>query len=173
MKLILIYILMLGTSHASTKLLSSELNFTAIGKPAFIKANGSLPLARTDLVFESNSIQGTAEVELINLDSGIELRDKHLKEKYLQVEKYPKSSIEIPKQEIKYNKKIVLKAFLNLHGKKQEIILTTEFFKKDKMIKMLADFEIELSKFEIETPSFQGISAANKVKVKLKSKFEI
>ena len=45
-----------------------------------------------------NEISGMAKVDLNKLDSGIELRDEHLKEKYLHTKKFPDAMILINKQ---------------------------------------------------------------------------
>ena len=120
-----------------------------------------------------NEISGMAKVDLNKLDSGIELRDEHLKEKYLHTKKFPDATILINKQKVNFGKSNKLKAILNFHGKKKEIVLDVELEKNGKIITLYSDFEFLLTDFGVELPSFQGITAADKVKLNVVASFKI
>ncbi len=173
MKKIILLLLISNYSFANIKLLYSEVKFSAIGRPSFIKANGTVPLILTEMKLEKNTFSGNAIVDLEKLNSGIDLRDKHLKDKYLETKKFPQAKIVIEPQEITYAKEIELKAKLMLHGEEKEVILKSRFMKEDNKLNFISNFEVLLSLFKIELPSFQGISAANKVKLKIDTSFEI
>ena len=126
---------------ANIKLLESDIKFSATGKPSFIKANGSVPLVEINLSLAKNEISGTAKVDLSKLDSGIELRDEHLKEKYLHIKKYPNATIFIDKQKILFSgESNKIKAVLKFHGKEKEILLDVELEKEDNIVSM--NFEL-------------------------------
>lgn len=161
------------SGEANVKLVESEIKFSATGKPSFIKANGSVPLVETNLEFGTSEISGTAIVDLNKLDSGIELRDEHLKEKYLHTKKFPEAIIVFNKQKVNFGKRNRLKAVLNFHGKKNEIILDAEFKKNGKIVTLHSGFEFLLTDFGVELPSFQGITAADKVKINVVASFEL
>mgnify|MGYP000610268938 CR=1 FL=1 len=91
MKAIILMALFQLNLNAATKVIDSEVNFTAVGRPAFIKATGILPIEKADLTLKEGMLTGNIEVPLSKLNSGIETRDEHLKEKYLEVAKYPKA----------------------------------------------------------------------------------
>lgn len=161
------------SGEANVKLVKSEIKFSATGKPSFIKANGSVPLVETNLEFEANEVSGTAKVDLNKLDSGIELRDKHLKEKYLHTSKYPDAALLINKQKVNFGERNKLKAVLSFHGRKKEITLDAELEKNGKIVTLNSDFKFLLTDFGVKLPSFQGITAADKVKLNVVASFEL
>jgi len=159
---------------ASVKIIKSDISFSASGKPAFIKANGSVPLLEATISLDGNIISGTAKVDLSKLDSGIELRDEHLKQKYLHTKKFPTAELVITKQKVQLTGEAnKLNAILNFHGKEREIILHAELKKNKNIITFNSNFEFLLTDFDIDLPSFQGITAANNVKLKVHTTLEI
>lgn len=171
MKLMIIFLISLSFNVvASNKIIHSNINFVATGKPSFIKANGKLNINDVNIDFQENILNGDFIVDLTQLDSGIELRDKHLKEKYLEVEKFPKAVLTFQKQKLDLGKNSQkVPAILKLHGESQEIevVLVSELV-GDKL-KLIAEFELILTDYNIELPSFQGITAAKNVKIKVES----
>ena len=159
---------------ANMKLIKSETNFSATGKPAFIKANGNAPLTKAIFQLLDNKLSGMAEVDLRKLDSGIELRDEHLKKKYLHTDKFPVATLVIPKQKVDISGKMnKLKATLNFHGAKNEILLDTSIEKSGNKLSVISNFKILLTDYAVTLPSFQGITAADKVKLRVKTEFEL
>ena len=160
--------------NAATRVLKSEVNFTAVGRPAFIKATGILPIEKADFKINEGKLSGSLMVPLTKLDSGIETRDEHLKEKYLEVGKYPEAMLileNIALESIKSGSKVEAK--LKLHGIEKMIPIEVEAHMTGKELDVKAGFEVILTDFSIELPSFQGITAAKNVKIKVESKFEI
>ena len=163
-----------NTKTANTKILESEIKFSSVGNPSFIKVNGTVPLVEVNFTIVGDKINGTATVDLNKLDSGIGLRDKHLKEKYLHTKKNPKATILIEKQSVVFSgKNNKIKGTLNFHGKKKEIVLDTKLTRKGNIVSVNSNFEFLLTDFGVELPSFQGITAADKVKLKINTKLEI
>lgn len=175
MKLLLILTIGLNLfAQASSKIINSEIKFLATGKPSFIKASGKLDIEKADITLKEGKLSGSFIVDLNKLNSGIELRDEHLKEKYLEVKKYPQAILTFEGQALELeNNSQTVKAKLNLHGETKDIELKIETAKEDKVLKIIAEFNIELSMFKIELPSFQGITAANKVKINVDSEVEL
>lgn len=161
-------------AHAATKVLKSEVNFTAVGKPAFIKATGVLPIEKADLKVMNGKLSGNLIVLLTKLDSGIEMRDTHLKEKYLEVGKHPEATLIFENLELsKLEDGASIKAKLKLHGVEKIIPLEVEATMNGTALNVKAEFEVILTDFSIALPSFQGITAAKNVKIKVESKFDI
>jgi polyisoprenoid-binding protein YceI len=175
MKSIIFLMLFTGlNSYAATKVTKSEVSFTAVGRPAFIKATGILPIEKADLKIESGKLSGNLIVPLTKLDSGIETRDEHLKEKYLHVDKHPMAKLTLENIDlvsIKSKSKVLGK--LMLHGVEKEIPIEVEAKMEGKKLEVKADLEVILTDFSIELPSFQGITAAKNVKIEVQSTFEI
>jgi polyisoprenoid-binding protein YceI len=154
------FILALGLSN-SPKILAS-IEFVAQGRPAIIKVQGKIPFEGTRLKEADNKIS----VDLSLLTTGIGLRDEHLKENYLEIKKYPTSTLEIitPLTEIKKTGKF--KGKLNLHGVTEEVSGEALFTKEENSYKVDAHFEFKLSLFKIGVPSYQGITIADDVQVR-------
>src|SRR4051812_42213663 len=75
---------------APAKIANAEVLFQATG-PAGLKIEGKT----TDLSVGSAGKSVRIRVALAGLDTGIALRNKHLKEKYLELEKYPEAVLEV------------------------------------------------------------------------------
>src|SRR3989338_6695806 len=72
---------------APTKLKTSEagdVRFLAVGKPSMLKIHGKGKILAADFQLEKESLKGSAEVDLNSIDTGIALRNQHMKEKYLE-----------------------------------------------------------------------------------------
>jgi polyisoprenoid-binding protein YceI len=172
--IITLYVLFSLPALAKIKIINSEVKFSAIGKPSFIKANGSLPLIDANFILNEDQFSGDAKVSIIKLNSGIESRDKHLKEAYLHAKKFPEAELLIKEQKVSINNSSqTIRAILKLHGIEKEIELDTKLSKEGKVVSLESNFEIRLSDFSIELPSFKGITAANKVKINVVTKFEL
>lgn len=174
MKYILLLTLFISfCSIAGVKVLKSDLKFKATGKPSFIKATGSIPFKETNFEYTESELSGSAKVDLTKLDSGIELRDTHLKEKYLHTNKFPEAQLVILKQKAPVGKTSKLTAQLTFHGVKKEIMIDAELEKKGKVITLVSSFDFMLTDYGVELPSFQGITAADKVKLNVVTSFEL
>lgn len=69
--------------------------FLAVGKPSMIKINGEANGPEGTLTATKNSLSGIMKVDLNKLTTKINLRDDHLKNKYLEVSKFPEATLEI------------------------------------------------------------------------------
>src|ERR1700722_20264050 len=75
-------------SVADTLDVSGKSEFIAVGKPGFIKINGVGSGLKGTVKVIDNLISCLATFPLSSFDTGIAIRDKHLKEEYLEVQKY-------------------------------------------------------------------------------------
>lgn len=80
--------------------------FTRIGTPTvqFTAAGpGGLKIVGTthELDVRDDGTSVTVSVPLANLDTGIGLRNKHMREKYLEVDKYPRAELAVKRADIK------------------------------------------------------------------------
>lgn len=167
-------LLISASSIAANKILSSDISFVAKGKPSFIKAKGNVLLKEADIKLNGNNVVGSFIVDLTTLDSGIELRDDHVKNKYIDVKKFPLAKITFNESDLQVDsssKKV--KAILEFHGVKKPVELTMTCEKNKKIIHLSGSFSLSLTQFEVELPSFQGITAAEKVKITIDSKVQL
>ncbi|MGZ3787341.1 MAG: YceI family protein [Bacteriovorax sp.] len=152
---------------------AGETNFLAVGRPAMIKIKGKAPAPVTKVKIENNKMSILANLNLNNFDTGIGLRDEHMKEKYLQTKEYPAAVLKIEKLNLPkgFEEKPMaiqdqtFEGVLNLHGKDQNV---TGTFSLSDNLELIAHFSIKLTDFGIEIPDYLGINVADTVTIDTK-----
>lgn len=164
-----------GALAATSELRASagETHFTAIGKPAMLKITGEGAGPAGSFSVENNKITGDLSVDLKSLHTGIDLRDDHMKSKYLQVGSYPQATLslkglELEKAPAEITGKIQGSKFrgtLTLHGVSKPVEGTFDVEPQGTALKVKAMYSMNLSDFNIEIPSYAGLKVADKVDV--------
>jgi polyisoprenoid-binding protein YceI len=108
---------------------------------------------RGDLVEAKN-----IELDIGSLNSGIELRDEHMKNDYFETKKYPKATLKSAK-----GKSGKFVGILSLRGQDKKISGT---FKQNGS-NIIAEFKTSLSDFNIKKASYMGVGVKNEVTVKV------
>jgi polyisoprenoid-binding protein YceI len=142
-----------GSFDAKTTALSGSVTASASGSPAF---------------------EGSLAVDLRTLDTGISLRNDHLREKYLEVDKapgYDKAVLsEIDLKGLKADAPDGKGAFtgsLTLHGVKKTVTGPVEVRKAGTGLRVKASFPVNLSDYNISEPSYLGVGVKNTVQVEV------
>lgn len=151
----------------------SSVEFYAVGRPSFLKVNGKSESGLSgNFVVEASSVSGHADFVLEGLQTGIELRDKHMKEKYLEIQQFPKASLVLDKMEIpqtfwQESSKVELPFHgkLTLHNKTQSVEGKAQIDKSAAKIMIEAEFSLKISDFAIAQPGFMNVTLADEVKV--------
>ncbi|MBC7538987.1 MAG: YceI family protein [Bacteriovorax sp.] len=149
---------------------SGEINFLAIGKPAMIRIKGKAPAPVTKAIIENNKMSVESNLVLKDLDTGIGLRDEHMKDNFLQVKEYPTALLKIENITLPDGfetkpttiKNQAFQGKLTLHGKEQII---TGIFSLNESLELVAKFSIKLTDFGIEIPSYLGVNVADTVAI--------
>lgn len=95
-------------------------------------------------------------VELNTLDTGIGLRNRHMRENYLHTDKYPRAEFTGKIIEAKKNGKywdVVVEGTMEIHGKKKKMKVNGKMTKTGNGFRIQADFIVKLSDHNIEIPS--------------------
>lgn len=149
-----------------------KVTFEAIGRPSMLKVKGEGEGLQSALSLDNNKVSGEVLFDLERLDTDIALRDDHMKNKYLEVGKYPKAKLKIQDLTVPGGFKVTdtiakqtFKGSLELHGVTRDV--TGEFTLADQ--KISAKFDIKLSDFKIDIPSYMGITIADVVKVEVQT----
>jgi len=129
------------------------------------------------IAFDPEDIKGTArggfEVDLASLKTGIGLRDKHMREQYLETDQYPLVSFKLTRVaqasgnilEDNQNIDLVLEGQFKLHGMTRDITLPvsvkymkgteeTQKHRPGDLLRITADFDVLLSDYNIARPQF-------------------
>lgn len=178
MKIFLATLLFAATAHAAVTELTQvapkgRVEFEAIGRPSMIKIKGQSEAVESRFKVEKQLLSGEAKIKIDSFKTGIDLRDTHMKEKYLETAKYPDTILKIEALKLPdtwSSKNPQLKDFpfkgkLSLHGVEKEVtgVLNVEGPK----LKTYAEFEISITDFAIAIPSYLGIKVTDKVKLKV------
>ncbi|MBF0297853.1 MAG: YceI family protein [Oligoflexia bacterium] len=156
---------------------NSSVEFMAIGNPGMLTIEGKGKGITGDLTISSRNVEGTFECDLNTLETGIDLRDKHMKEKYLEIEKaafakaeFKLTKLTLPDKESFTTKKIPFEGKLKLHGVEKLIKgeANIDKDKKNKTLQSTASFNINVKDFNITIPTFAGINVGENVKIQTK-----
>ncbi len=150
--------------------------FTAVGYPSAlrIQGQGESPTGHLTLTEEGSIIKakGELEINLKTLETGIALRDRHMRDKYLEVEKFNKAVLKIA--DLQFDAKelapVPFTGVLKLHGIEKPISGKVTFKKVDGKIQSVAEMTIKITDFGISIPSFAGVTVAENVEVQVSLK---
>jgi polyisoprenoid-binding protein YceI len=154
----------------AVKAQDSTVRFLATGKPGFLKIDGEGAHVEGQARIAAGKVTGTFLVALDELHTGIDLRDEHMKAKYLETGKFPKAQLVLDptpvdlaagKQERPFTGKLTLK------GVEKPVQGTLTLEPSDSSVKGDATFEIKLSDYPIGVPSHLGVSVAETVKIEV------
>lgn len=149
-------------------------SFRASGRPSAIRINGKGERAKGTLSIQGLLLNGALTFSLESLDTGIKLRNEHMKKKYLETEKYPEaklvfSSFALPESfsADTVSAALAFEGKLYLHGLEKPVSGTAKVQKNREEISVTAEFGLKMSDFGIAIPSFAGITMAEDVAVEI------
>jgi polyisoprenoid-binding protein YceI len=118
---------------------------------------------------DNQSVEGAVTVDLQTLETGIGLRDKHLKSNYLEVDKGPQFA-EARLQDIRVERlkgKTQFRGLLTLHGQQREVTGTADIKPNGNGYRMEATFTVKVADFQIPEPTYLGVGVADDVIVRV------
>ena len=158
-------------NESTWKIESGTVTFLATGKPGFLRINGqgakpagqfSMDKAKTRLT------AGEVKVALDSFETGLSLRDRHMKEKYLETAKFPEAVFKADGLDFaggKIPSSTDLKGSLTLHGVTKPVTANLKIEETSGDLDITAEFEAILSDYSIVIPEYAGVTVAEKVKI--------
>ena len=153
--------------------------FATVGSPQLIKINGkSNKSCEGYLVIQSDGqvSESALKMNLTDIDTGIALRNRHLRENYLKTNEFPEAQLKIKKLEQfesqimgKSNQKSDFIADLTLKGQSAPVMNPKYQITQNKAS---AEFDVDLPEHKIERPSFMGVKIIDKVHIIVSLDFE-
>ncbi len=120
------------------------------------------------------SYDGSLVVDLRTLDTGIALRDDHMREKYLEVDKapgYDRATLsEIDLKGVNPDSPVGKGSFTGsfmLHGTKKTVSGPVQVRQAGAGVRVKASFPINLSEYNIPEPRYLGVGVKNTVQVEV------
>lgn len=151
----------------------ASVEFLAKVKPGSISINGTGAKINGNLEIEHDSLTGELVVRLEELKTGIGLRDQHMKEKFLETNKYPEAKLKI--SEMKLTKDpftnaakqtaIPFKGTLTVHGSESKIEGTADIDSTGSQIIAEVKTATTIPAHKIEKPSYLGVKVADEIEV--------
>jgi polyisoprenoid-binding protein YceI len=151
---------------------TGSVEFHATGHPSALKIVGKGDKAVGHFVLEGDTVTGDSSFHLASLDTFNETRNHHMKEKYLEVDKFPEAKLTLAKlklpKELSDNVSLTAVPFegkLSLHGVEKPVKGTVNLERKGAQVTVTAQFAIKILDFGITLPTFLGITMADDVQV--------
>ena len=152
-----------------------KLEFHAVGRPSMIKVNGEGKGPEGTLAIAGNKVSGDLTIDMTSLTTGIGMRDSHMKEKYLEVGKYPTAKLHLTEVSLPEKwtfaspaaKDVKFKADLTMHGQTKPIEGTFALDGPAGKVKAVANFIVNIAEFGVEIPKYLGITVKNDVPIEL------
>lgn len=152
--------------------------FLAIGRPSFLKIAGIGEGPKGKATVVKDIVNATLIVDVTKFNTNNDLRDDHMKNKYLEVAKFPESTLvlkdlKIPVDFDKLSDKETEVPFtgdFTLHGKTKVVSGKAKISKKGKEVNGTATFQATVTDHLDTIPAYLGIKVADTVDVTIKFK---
>ncbi len=153
---------------------TGSVKFTATGNPSALTINGEGDAPKGRFEIDGTKLTGQAKFDLKSLQTGLSLRDRHMRDKYLEVEKFPEATLALKKvtwpadkQTGDFEAKGPFEGELTLHGVTKPVQGQATLTRSGAQLKTDTEFTIKLTDFSIAVPSFAEITVADMVKVQV------
>jgi polyisoprenoid-binding protein YceI len=121
---------------------------------------------------QPGAVGGTVSVDLRTLQTGIRLRDDHMRTKYLEVQRGPRyaeatlAQIQLENADLSRPKSTAqFRGVLTLHGQDREVAGVAHIRHSGSGLHVEATFPVRSSQFQIPTPSYLGVGVKDEVSV--------
>jgi len=137
-------------------------SWTATGNPGFLRINGKGGWVEGKASDNAGMLSGEFSVGLDSFDTGMDLRNEHMRDKYLETKKYPKAALKLDAFKMSeaeapspFSGDLTLKGVTKKINGKMSV----------KAKKVLATFTVNLGEYPVGVPEWKGISMAKEVEV--------
>jgi polyisoprenoid-binding protein YceI len=157
---VIFFIVIAATQLAMIK---GTAEFLAKANPGFLEIEGKGGIVEsTDAkIGKDGVVSGTFTVQLKDLKTGIEQRDGHMHQDYLESEKYPTAIFKLDPVSMNGGTRKAFKGALTLHGVMREVQGSVEF----SSTKAVARFSVDVTKYGIKVPAYKLLTVGKEVDV--------
>lgn len=158
----------IASKAATLKVASGSVDFLAVGKPGFLKVKGKGAQPSGTLTFDGGKAKGEFTFDLTSLDTENETRNGHMKDKYLEVAKFPTATITFSDVAAKEDSvSTTIPAKLTLHGQTHAVDMKSELTKTADGRQAKGEFKFKLSEYGIDIPTHLTVTIADEVTVNI------
>jgi polyisoprenoid-binding protein YceI len=142
-----------------------SVSFTAIG-PGGLKIVGTT--SELNVVDDAQSV--SVVVPLSNLSTGIALRDRHMREKYLQVQSYPTATLKVDRASVKFPAAGAeatgdAQGTMTIHGQSHGVTFHYAAKREGAGYAVNGTVHVSMKDYGIEVPSYLGVTVKPDVDV--------
>ncbi|MCC6897518.1 MAG: YceI family protein [Polyangiaceae bacterium] len=146
-----------------------DVRFLATG-PAGMKINGTAP----SLSAKESDGKVTIKVPVTNLQTGMKLRDKHLRQ-YLETDKHPSATLVVDRSSLKFPEndqtaRGTATGSFTLHGVTKSLEFQYKALRTGSDYHVQALATVDIRDHQVEVPCYLGVCVDPKVKLKVKLK---
>lgn len=132
--------------------------FTAAG-PAGMKIEGKT--GELDVTESNSSVK--VSVKLAGLDTGIALRNKHMREKYLETDKFPTADLVVDRASLQSpqdgsDAAASAQAQITIHGQTKPVTIRYQAHRTGKAYDVQGTTHVNMNDFGISVPSYLGVT---------------
>jgi len=155
-------ILFLVFLSSQVALAESSVKWEGTGSPGFLSIEGKGGKVKgTTTTDKDGKVSGKFEFDLSTLDSGIDLRNQHMKNKYLEIKKFPTANLTLDPTVIPKSGYFNWTGSLTLHGVTNKV--SGVAFLEGKQIE--AKFSIETPDYKIKKATYLGVGLDDKINI--------
>jgi polyisoprenoid-binding protein YceI len=157
-----------GAAEAAlTRTGTPTVQFTAVG-PAGLTIVGTTH----ELDVRETETGVTVAVSLANLDTGIALRNRHMREKYLEVDKYPRAELSVARSDVRVPAAGAatsgdVDGTMVIHGVSRPVRLAYKARRDERGIHVTGSVHVNIKEHGIQVPSYLGVTVKPDVDVTL------
>lgn len=157
---------------AATKTGDATATFSGKG-PAGFKIEGKT----TELELSDDGKNVIVTVPLAKLDTGIDLRNEHMRDKYLEVQKYPNAVLELSRASVKLpedggKSEGTGTGKMTIHGKTKDVKFKYRIERAGGTYKTMAKVPLNLKDYGIEIPNYLGVTVHPDIETAVKFAFQ-
>ena len=125
----------------------------------------------------AREVDGSFSVDLRTLDTGIGLRNTHLRDNYLEVSRGPDYDtavltavvLDAPSPPRGRSATVGFKGVLSVHGNAKPIAGTAEVSRKGDTLDVKVKFPLRIDVYEIARPTYLGVGVTNQIDVEVRA----
>lgn len=160
------------TAQAATlQTTKGHVEFLAIGKPSAIKIRGKGDDLKSSLQYADKSVAGTFTFNMDSLTTGIDMRDTHMKEKYLETGKFKNAELTLKPTALAKDvckddtviEKAPFEGTLKLHGVEKPVKGDFDVKAQKGQGHAQIRFNTNITDYSIDIPVYLGIKVADQV----------
>jgi polyisoprenoid-binding protein YceI len=162
-----------GVAHAALgRASNAAVSFLGVG-PAGLKIEGKT----RELSVSEQAGKVHFVVPLANVDTGIGLRNKHMREKYLEVSKYPTAELVVDRAALKIpadgqDATGQANGRLTIHGQTKPVAVSYRAKKSGAGFDISGAMRVNINEYGINIPSYLGVTMKPDVDVALSARVE-